>query len=369
MKHVIVKARKIHNVAGNMKYLRDTKDHPEICYTYSTCSDELWHEYAAVNQEEFKKSGKANEPGCRCVEAREQIFIFPEEAYQVSQKGKEAYARALAEIFKKKYGVEVMIALHGSDKDSKNLHVHIMFMERKKLIKEEKIATRRLYFNDKGRQVKSRKDAVDQDGNLLPGYYFVKKGEVYGEKEWTAKEQHMHSNAFTKQLKIWWANEINRQRTQKWGKDMEERAVYDRDTSPYLPYQDEYKPLRYSDPEKQKLSHIKAYELSDEIGYTNFLKRQWNEKVDQALSEGADLEDLVEHRKEISADIKNACVEHRTSEINGIIQKHIEWLEKFLQKLREVQKSLASKLQQAKEKIQERRSEHVPKPRHDRGGR
>lgn len=329
MKSTFVKFRKINSVASNLEYIADRKEHPETCITYSTCSLELWNEYAAVNQKAFRKSGQKG----RCVEAHEAILVCPVEFYRLTEKERTFYTKEMGIFLSKKYGVEVAIALHAADKDYKNMHFHVMYMERQKIQVEEKIATRRMYFDPEGKQVRTKKEATDEKGNLKKGYTTVAKGETYGKKEWTAKNKNLRSNQFTHAMKIFWTNEINRHQREKWAADMEERIVYDHDTSPYLPLQDEYRPLKYKDKDKYQESKKKAQELNMDIRECNLLRREYNEQVDEAIAAGADLKILIRKRKEVSQDILQAIKIGRQNQIKDIIKSGIRWLEQLIGKL------------------------------------
>ena len=338
-KSVIVKMRKINNVAGNLRYLADKNDHPDLCYVYGTCMDQnVWKEYAQVNQKEFAASGAATK-GYRCVEAREAIYIFPQEYYNLPKQELERICREVVKEFAKKHGVDVYAAMHGNDKDSNNLHIHIMYMERTKEDKGCKIATRRLYFDDRGRQVKSRKYAVDEAGNLLPGYSYVKKGESYGgSREWSPKNQYLHSNQFTHAIKIDWANWLNKQRRlfqEPTIQVSEERTVYDRKNSPYLPMQNLPARLKYSNKEKQKEADENYEEYVRDIKVCNELRKEYNEVVKAALENGADLEKLIEYRKQLSAEIyEETKIDH--SKTRTMLDKALEWVEGILNYLEEL---------------------------------
>lgn len=329
MKHVIVKARKINSIASNMAYIRSTKEHPETCFSYSTCSDELWMEYAAVNQEAFRSSGQNGQ----CVEAHENIYVFPEEFYRLPKEQREQLAKIIAQNFKERHKVECMVAVHGSDKESRNLHVHLMYMERRRENQGEKIASRRLYFDPQGRQVHTKKEACDQAGNLLPGYSFIKKGEAYGGKRsWTAKDKGLKSNQFTHAEKIWWANSLNNFRKKEWASDMEERQVYDRKNSPYLPLQSLPAPLKYSNKEKQTAADEAYEEYVRDIKECNELRREYNQAVDEALENGADRNELAEYRRKLSAEIYQETKEDHSKTLT-MLDKALSWVEGILRRL------------------------------------
>ena len=327
MAHTIVKFRKINSVKSNIQYLQNKTEHPEICYTCSTCSKKLWEEYAEFNQEAFKKSGQKG----KCIEAHEFILVFPNEFYKLIPK--ENLLNEIVKVLKNRLGIEVYAAMHGSDQDSNNLHVHVMYMERKLEQEQDKIAKRNMYFNQEGKQVRAKKDAVDQDGNLLPGYTMVPKGECYGKKTWSAKRKNLRSKEFTQDIKQFLTNVINGNLEYSWAEGMEKREVYDRENSPYLPLQDTYKPLKYSNKEKYQESVKTAQKLSEDIVECNKLRIEYNDSVTAALMNGADQELLVEKRKKISKEIKENIEKNNQKSIKGILANAVNWIHGFLDKL------------------------------------
>lgn len=327
MAHTIVKFRKINSVKSNIQYLQNKTEHPEICYICSTCNEKLWEEYAEFNQEAFKKSGQKG----KCIEAHEFILVLPNEFYKLIPK--EKLLEDIAKVLKESLGVEIYAAMHGSDKDSNNLHIHVMYMERNLEQEQDKIAKRNTYFDQNGKQVRAKKDAVDQDGNLLPGYSMVPKGECYGKKTWSAKKKNLRSREFTKKIKVFWTENINSNLECSWAVGMERREVYDHEKSPYLPLQDTYKPLKYSDKEKYQESIEKAQELSKDIQECNKLRIKYNDNVTVALMNGADLNQLVEQRKKISKEIKENIDNNNQRSIKGILANAVNWIQEFLDSL------------------------------------
>jgi hypothetical protein len=82
--------------------------------------------------------------------------------------------------FKKRYGVECFAAPH-HNKRKTNLHIHMIFAERKRLEQPtEKTATRNMFYDEQGRHVRTKKEILDGDGNICKGCKIIKKGEVYG---------------------------------------------------------------------------------------------------------------------------------------------------------------------------------------------
>lgn len=329
-KNVIVVARKLNHAKSNIKYLQDRDDHPETCIFYNTTTVEMWDSYIKKNREEFKRANKKG----RCNEARELIFVFPKEYYNLPTEMRKQYLMDFAEGFKKQYGVECIAAMHGKDKESNNLHIHLMYMERQLEVKEHitKIATRRLYFNERGVQVKTRAMCLDADGKMLPGYSFARKGEEYvvqqGGIEWSAKDENLRSNSFTEMQKRRWAYRLNKDREKDWAKEagidkVEDRQIKEIDWL-YLKMQNLRKPKKYRDKEKQKKSKQSCDKFNDKIKKTNKLRGEYN-KLAKAALEGGKIsrEDLGKRTWNINQEIKEKLLEGKGKEINGILESAV----------------------------------------------
>ncbi len=88
--------------------------------------------------------------------------------------------KRMVDEFKKRYGVECFAAPH-HNKRKTNLHIHMIFAERKRLEQPtEKTATRNMFYDEQGRHVRTKKEILDGDGNICKGCKIIKKGEVYG---------------------------------------------------------------------------------------------------------------------------------------------------------------------------------------------
>jgi hypothetical protein len=81
--------------------------------------------------------------------------------------------------FKEKYGVECVSALH-HNKRKTNYHIHLIFSERELLSEPiEKTATRNMFYDENGKHARTKKEILDENGEVREGCKIVKKGEVY----------------------------------------------------------------------------------------------------------------------------------------------------------------------------------------------
>ena len=130
--------------------------------TYQTTGREFWGKLASECQQEFRRSGAVGE----CIEARELIIALPEEYTQYAP---QVVLQKFTDEFKKRYGVECVSALH-HNKRKTNYHIHLIFSERKLLDEPDcKIATRSVFFDEKMRRVRTKKEICDENGKLRSG--------------------------------------------------------------------------------------------------------------------------------------------------------------------------------------------------------
>lgn len=98
-------------------------------------------------------------------------------------------------------GVECSAALHHNKKMT-NYHIHLVFSERKMLEHPEvKIATRNMFYDEQGKHRRTKKEILDEQGNLRAGCSIIPKGEVYESHIFTKKDEWFKSDAFTREVK------------------------------------------------------------------------------------------------------------------------------------------------------------------------
>ena len=91
--------------------------------------------------------------------------------------------------FKQNYGTECIAALH-HNKRKTNYHIHLIFAERK-LLDEPiiKIASRNMFYDEQGKHRRTKKEILDEQGNLRAGCSIIPKGEVYESHIFTKKDE------------------------------------------------------------------------------------------------------------------------------------------------------------------------------------
>ena len=139
-----IEMAKLHNLSGRITYISSHAKQEYLYEVYATEPDrEFWRELAKCNQEEFEKSGTNG----KCIEARELMIALPESFINYDH---DYLLKRMVDEFKKQYGVECFAALH-HNKRKTNLHIHMIFAERKRLEQPvEKTATRNMFYDERG---------------------------------------------------------------------------------------------------------------------------------------------------------------------------------------------------------------------------
>ena len=164
-----IEMAKLHDLSGRIAYISSHAKQEYLYEVYATEPDRaFWRELAKCNREDFEKSGTNG----KCIEARELMIALPESFIHHDH---DYLLKRVVDEFKKQYGVECFAALH-HNKRKTNLHIHMIFAERKRLEQPvEKIATRNMFYNEHGHHVRTKKEILDGDGNIRKGCKIIKK--------------------------------------------------------------------------------------------------------------------------------------------------------------------------------------------------
>lgn len=184
------------------------------------------------------------------------------------------------EIFYSRYGMECAAALH-HNKTKTNYHIHLVFSERKPLNNPQvKIASRNMFYNENGKHVRTKKEILDENGNLRNGCSIIPKGKVYESHMFEVKNEHFKSKTFTREVKEMYTKLMNQ---------------YVKEESQKLSV---FKPGNiYLATKKIGKNNPKAAEIRAD----NAARQEWNRAVDVALAEGVAEETVMEiKRKEIT---------------------------------------------------------------------
>lgn len=240
---------------------------------------EFWRELAEQNQYDFKRS---NAKG-KCIEARELVIALPESFQEYDR---ELLLQLFAEQFRSTYGVQCTAALHHNKKKT-NYHIHLIYSERKVLEKKEiKRARRNMFYDEKGKHVRTKKEILDENGNVRQGCYIIPKGEIYEMSFFDSKEEIFKKHSFLNEVKQMYTDLMN----QLVKDEAEKLSVFDPE-GPYLAT----KKIGKNNPK------------AEEIQADNEARQAWNRTVDEALVAGVASEEIAEVKKEnISLPVKES---------------------------------------------------------------
>ncbi len=304
-RHSFVRTVKLSDVNGRIDYISSPK-RQEHCYAfYNTAAAEYWQHLSDQAQFDFWKSHQKNG---KCIEARELIIALPESLQQQDPK---LLLQVFTEIFRQKYGVQCAAALH-HNKAMTNYHIHLIFADRDPLEKPiVKKASRNMFFDETGRHVRTKKEILDDHGNVRPGCRILAKGETYDIKWFSSRNDYFKSRAFMQEAKVMYTGLINH-----FVSEEEKLQLFD-PSGPYLPT----KKIGKNNP------------LAAEISSDNEFRQEWNRTVDQVLIAGGSQEEVTEFKtKEITSKISESIRDNGNdpSLFSQIIRFAIAVLQEFL---------------------------------------
>ena len=351
-----IEMAKLHDLSGRITYISSHAKQEHLYEVYATEQDRaFWRELARCTQEEFEKSGTNG----KCIEARELMIALPESFINYDH---DYLLKKMVDEFKEKYGVECFAALH-HNKRKTNLHIHMIFAERKRLEQPtEKTATRNMFYDEQGRHVRTKKEILDGDGNIRKGCKIIKKGEVYERKIFTVKDGRFKQESFLDEAKVFYTDLINQMVID----DKDRLSIFDRN-GPYLA-------TKKVDKNNPKAEEIKA---------DNEIRMEWNKAVDRAVVSGVPETEILELKKteitdrvkesveqngnkpELFEDIVKAAILLLERLIAKVMQKVMEMVEKAISKaavIEEMPKESASHIQAEDEPTHQPEIKKIPFP-------
>lgn len=287
---------------------------------YETTDRPYWTELARYNQQEFLKSGTEG----KCIEARELIIALPKSFPDLYYLDK--LLQLFTNRFKEKYGVECVSALH-HNKRKTNYHIHLIFSERELLEKPiEKIATRNMFYNEQGKHVRTKKEILDDSGNVRKGCKVIKKGEVNERIPFTIKNPLFKQESFVDEAKRFYTDLIN------------------------LLIEDEKDKLHVFDKNGLYLATKKIGKnnpKAEQINADNEIRMQWNHEVDRALVSQVPEDEIRQIKKEFITDRIRQSIEAWGKQPNllaNIITHATMRLTLLISKVRTAARELKNKL-------------------------
>ena len=315
-----VQMNKLTNVSGRITYISSKAKQENLYATYTTIPDRsFWRELAKCNQECFRQSGTEG----KCIEARELIIALPESFVHYEP---EYLLKRFTDHFKQKYKVECISALH-HNKRKTNYHIHLIFAERQLRDKPiEKIATRNMFYDEKGKHRRTKKEILDEAGNIRKKCKVIKKGEVYERNLFTTKNELFKADGFLDEVKRLYTDLINVCAIN----EEDKLHVFDRNGL-------------YLATKKIGKNNPKATEIEAD----NMERVRWNQTVDRALISGVAEEDILGVKREkISEEVKRSIelYGNNPSFLAEIIRLAIKALELLISKVLLAAAKMAEKI-------------------------
>lgn len=215
MPNLYARATALPNVVGRIDYISSPNRQENLLAVFDNAKkladgqfwDRLGHEAQAAyeqHNERFrmvkdKETGEMKKVPLKCCQARETVIQLSNEL--LMKMSPEKIAKVIAWEYKKKLGLDVVVAIH-FNKAKNNLHAHVIFPERQLLQTPDiRIAERNLFFNEEGKRVYKKNEILDENRQLRPGCHIVKKGEVYHEKHFSAANPKYQSKEWLRHAK------------------------------------------------------------------------------------------------------------------------------------------------------------------------
>ncbi len=266
---------KLHNVRGRITYISSHAKQENLYAVYETTDRYYWTELARFNQQEFLKNGTEG----KCIEARELIIALPESFPDLYDPDR--LLQLFTNRFKEKYGVECASALH-HNKRKTNYHIHLIFSERELLPEPiEKIATRNMFYNEQKKHVRTKKEILDDSGNVRKGCKIIKKGEVYERTLFTAKNKLFKQEHYLDEAKRFYTDLINLLIED----DKDKLHIFDKNGL-------------YLATKKIGKNNPKAEQIKED----NEVRMMWNHEVDRALVSQVPEDEIRQIKKEFITD-------------------------------------------------------------------
>lgn len=319
-RHSFIQMTKLSNVRGRITYISSHAKQEHLYAVYETTDRNYWTELARCSKQEFKKSGVDG----KCIEARELIIALPESLYE--QGMPDMLLKSFTDKFKEKYGVECVAALH-HNKRMTNFHIHLIFSERQLLSEPViKTATRNMFYDEHGNHVRTKKEILDEAGNIHKRCKIIKKGEVYEKKLFTSKNTRFKQEDFLDEVKLFYTRMINR-----WVTDEKDRLTVFDLNGPYLAT----KKIGKNNPK------------AEQIEQDNKLRMDWNREVDRAIISEVSMDDILQIKREyITEPIKRSIELHgnRPNRLALILNMAITELVLLISKVFETARTIRNKI-------------------------
>ena len=297
-KNVCVIGTALTNVRGRISYISSPKKQEHLEAYVDNMPKGGWLELSKYSRHQ----AALYHPDKKVCEARELIVMLPNDLAGFEP---QKLAIVLRNEFSKEHQVPCAVAIHWNKKKN-NYHAHLVFSERA-IYREkqgESIATRNTYFDANGKR-STKKDCLDELGNLKSGCRLVKKGEALSEgSRFGAKKNVFAQEEWMRGEKERIANFFNLNSREEW-------KVYDWKKDPHFPY------IRIVTGDPEKLNAWRKRE--------NEWRRHFNENIDELIASG-------EITKEQAVNMKLKAMENRKRLRKEKAESKLRWMKYYDQR-------------------------------------
>ena len=172
-----------------------------------------------------------------------------------------------------------------------------------------------MFYNENGKHVRTKKEILDENGNLRNGCSIIPKGEVYESHMFEVKNEHFKSKTFIREVKEMYTNLMN-----QYVKEESQKLSVFKPGSVYLAT----KKIGKNNPK------------AEEIRADNAMRQEWNRTVDVALAEGVAEETVMEiKRKEITDRVALSVAENgkQPGLLRMILTAAVRFLTEYVRKI------------------------------------
>ena len=322
-RHSFIQMTKLPDVRGRVDYITNPRRQEHLYATWSSAKPEFWELLSKQSQFDFWRSHQSKG---KCIEGRELVIALPE---QLCQEDPQQLLEEFTKAFQDRYGMQCTSALH-HNRTKTNYHIHLVFSERELLEKPEvKVASRNMFFDEEGRHVRTKKQILDENGNVRPGCRILQKGLPYEMRYFSERKDRFKEREFLQEIKDLYTELINRHLQE----EHDRVKVFDK-SGPYLPT----KKIGKNNPKAK------------EIEADNELRREWNCTVDQLLIAGVSKEKVVEFKREQVTEKARESIRdngHQPGLFSALLQKATDILKQYLSILMKLQKRREKNIRKA----------------------
>lgn len=172
-----------------------------------------------------------------------------------------------------------------------------------------------MFYDENGKHVRTKKEILDESGNIRKGCSMIPKGGIYDSHLFDVKNEYFKSRAFTGEVKEMYTQLINR-----YVKEESQKLSVFQPAGVYLATK------------KIGKNNLKATEIKAD----NAVRTEWNRTVDVALAGGAKEEKILEIKKSEIAEKINCSMDEKGRQpglFRWILKKAICFLAEYIRKL------------------------------------